>query len=122
MEKQIHVDLKTLSKENEALAKELNELAFKNTMTIRAIERIPQNLVKEPKGLSKEEMLHQDYEEVCFDNERLRMKLDELTDIKDRMSNIIEICEINSHQNEKWIIVAAAYRRASTSSSPTSTK
>lgn len=34
----------------------------------------------------------------------MKQKLAELTEIKERMANIIEICEINSHQNEKWII------------------
>ena len=105
VEKQITSDMHVLARENDSLMKELNELAYKNKMMMRAIERIPQNLVKDQKGLTKEERLEKEFDEIRMDNQRLKEKLEELIVIKDRMSHIIEICEINSHQNEKWIIV-----------------
>ena len=73
----------------------------------RQIERIPKNLIREPKGKTHEEKLQDEYDGLHEENEKLRGKLDELIVIKERMSNIIEICEINSHQNEKWLIVGA---------------
>ena len=76
-------------------------------MIIRRIERIPkEDVAKEgQKGLSHEEKLKTEYSDLLAQNLQMRDKLKELTLIKERMSNIIEICEINSHQNEKWIIV-----------------
>lgn len=71
----------------------------------RQIQRIPKNMIHEPKGKTHEEKLQDEYTSLSEENEKLRQKLEELIIIKERMSNIIEICEINSHQNEKWLIV-----------------
>jgi len=54
--------------------------------------------------VTRDEKINKDFEHVKTDNVDLKEKLRELQLINTRMSNIIEICEINSHQNEKWII------------------
>lgn len=74
---------------------------------IKLIERIP----KDPfdggyKGQNPEIKLNEDYAQLCSDNQLMKNKLEELAVIKERMSHIIEICEINHHQNERWISVA----------------
>lgn len=73
---------------------------------IKRIERIPKEQVNEGAGLTHEENMTREYNELLSQNLNMKSKLEELTLIKERMANIIEICEINSHQNEKWIIVA----------------
>jgi hypothetical protein len=72
---------------------------------VKQIERIPKNLIREPRGLTHEQKLQLEYDDIADENKKLREKLEELILIKERMSNIIEICEINSHQNERWLIV-----------------
>lgn len=73
---------------------------------IKRIERIPKEQIKEGQtGLTHEEKLNEEYNELLTQNVSMRTKLEELSLIKERMANILEICEINSHQNEKWIIV-----------------
>jgi hypothetical protein len=72
---------------------------------IRKIERIPKDpLDGQIKGVSQDVILNNEYEKLKVENLKMKGSLDELSAIKERMSNIIEICEINSHQNEKWII------------------
>jgi hypothetical protein len=111
IERQVELDVTILSKENDALAKELNELIFKkytlltSKSMVKQIERIPKNLIREPRGLTHEQKLQLEYDDIADENKKLREKLEELILIKERMSNIIEICEINSHQNERWLIV-----------------
>jgi hypothetical protein len=72
---------------------------------IKRIEKIPKESVNENQGLVHEEELNKEFNDLLSKNLQMKEKLEELTLVKERMANIIEICEINSHQNEKWIIV-----------------
>jgi hypothetical protein len=70
------------------------------------IQKIPHDPFDgEIKGVSKEDILNKEYDTLKTENIGMKQKLDELTIIKNRMANIIDICELNSHENEKWIIV-----------------
>jgi molybdopterin converting factor small subunit len=54
--------------------------------------------------MSKEDQINSECDKLKLENDKLKENLGEVLSIKKRMENIIEICELNSHQNEKWII------------------
>lgn len=44
-----------------------------------------------------------DHSSLLSQNEDLTRKLNFVSKKKDRMQNILEICDLNSYENEKWI-------------------
>ena len=77
---------------------------------IRLIESIPkdQGLDSTKKGPTTEDLLQVEMDRYFVDNKAIKEKLEQLFQIKQRFSQIIDVCEVNSIQNEKWITVSAA--------------
>lgn len=105
VEKYCDKEIKILTEENCALTKELNEVSYQCQTLRTKISHIP--LLENFKGAKSNDVMERKYDEE-FDhwmckNKGITKKLKAIMDQKHRLKNIIEVCELNSYDNERWI-------------------